>query len=186
MYPSIPYHRGHLVPKKTYSSTPQSVRSTYTYTNAVPKRPAFNSGQWSQFEKRIRKYAETCTKKGKLYLLTGTSFAQFVPGDPPEINHVTIEPLSYLHLNNFILVPNSMWTAGCCEAQDDKDTHNFAVIGNNVEDPNKMHTQQITVKLLEEFLLNDVKYRKLGGPYLVSLFPGKSLCSSKERNVMLP
>ena len=188
MYPSLPYHRGHLVQKKTYSSTPNSVRSTYTYTNAVPQRPAFNSGQWAQFEKRIRRYAKTCTYvlQGKLYLLTGTSFAQFGPGDlnPAGINPPAIDKLEG-YLNDFISIPNSMWTAGCCVAQDDKNTRNFAVIGNNVQGTAKMYIQQIIVKVLEDFLLNDVKRRKIGGPYFLSLFPENVLCRDKHRNVIL-
>lgn len=187
MYPVVPYHRGHLVPKKTYSSTPESVRSTYTYTNAVPQRPAFNSGQWSQFEKRIRKYAETCTKvlEGKLYLLTSTSFVHFQPGNPPVITHPDIKLLTGGYKS--ISIPNSMWTAGCCVAKDDHhNTQNFAVIGNNVEEPGQMHTQQIKVSLLEKILLDDVKHRKIGGPCSVNLFPGKYHCSEENRNANLP
>lgn len=182
IYPSLPYHRGHLVPKKTYSSTPESVRSTYTYTNAAPQRPAFNSGHWAQFEKRIRKYAKTCTEElnGKLYLLTGTSFAHFEPGSET-LTHPTPEKLG-----NYIYIPNSMWTAGCCEAPK-KDTRNFAVIGNNVEDPAEMHTQQITVQLLQRILLHDVAHLGIGDPpFGVSLFPGNWLCSDVQRNVILP
>ena len=78
-----------------------------------------------------------------------------------------------------------MWTAGCCVAQYDKDTRNFAVIGNNVENPNTMYTQQITVDLLQSFLLTDLKHNDMGGP-IVSLFPGKELCSNEHRNVILP
>ena len=42
----------------------------------MPQRPSFNAGEWSKFEKRIRKYAEVCTKQchGILYLLSGTAF----------------------------------------------------------------------------------------------------------------
>lgn len=152
----------------------------------MPQRPAFNSGQWSQYERRIRKYAEKCTQtlNGKLYLLTGTSFAQFVPDYPkPMIAHPTIESLG---VNPSIDVPNSMWTAGCCKAQDHKDTQNFAVIGNNVVDPDEMHTQQITVELLQNFLSEDVKHRDFDSPLPVSLFPGNWMCSNEQRNVILP
>ena len=42
----------------------------------MPQHPSFNAGEWSKFERRIRKYAEVCTKDGKgvLYLLSGTAF----------------------------------------------------------------------------------------------------------------
>ncbi|KAJ7370291.1 DNA/RNA non-specific endonuclease [Desmophyllum pertusum] len=92
IYPSIPYDKGHLVPSHTYSSTQQRHRSTYTFTNAVPQRPTFNRGQWSQFEGRIRDYAEhTCIPppvSGVLYLLTGSSFAHIVQqgNNPPQAN----------------------------------------------------------------------------------------------------
>ena len=42
----------------------------------MPQRPSFNAGEWSKFERRMRKYAEVCTKQnfGILYLLSGTAF----------------------------------------------------------------------------------------------------------------
>lgn len=152
----------------------------------MPQRPAFNGGQWAQFEKRIRKYAGTCTKdlKGELYLLTGTSFAHYHPGDPAVITHPVVNSLFDNVNGGSIFIPNSMWTAGCCVAEGN--TQNFAVIGNNVDDPDEMHTQQINIEELEKILLADVKYRRIGGQDPVFLFPGNMLCSDRERDVTLP
>ena len=58
LYPSVPFHRGHLAPAQTLSYEKKSFDSTFTYTNAVPQRAALNCGMWSQFERRIRNYAE--------------------------------------------------------------------------------------------------------------------------------
>ena len=56
-------HKGHLVPAETYSFSPGYMRSTFTYTNAVPQYGTFNSGQWAVYEKKIRNYAQnTCSK----------------------------------------------------------------------------------------------------------------------------
>ena len=45
--------------------------STFTYTNAVPQIAVFNSGQWAQYERRIREYAtNNCSPQGgDLYLI---------------------------------------------------------------------------------------------------------------------
>ena len=65
-----------MAPAHTLSSDKWAFRSTFRYTNAVPQRPSFNAGEWSKFERRIRKYAKVCTNddKGVLYLLSGTAF----------------------------------------------------------------------------------------------------------------
>ena len=72
-YPQAPWQRGHLAPAHSLSSDKWAFRSTFRYTNAVPQHPSFNAGEWSKFERRIRKYAEECThgNNGVLYLLSG-------------------------------------------------------------------------------------------------------------------
>ena len=113
-----PFYKGHLVPGATYSSTEERFRSTFVYTNAVPQRSGLNQGYWSQFEERIRLYAQKCTQgilPGTLYLITGTAFGHIDPNNPQGYN--TQKDLYSLHQvaeNPAIFIPNSMWTAGCC------------------------------------------------------------------------
>ncbi|PFX11208.1 hypothetical protein AWC38_SpisGene25205, partial [Stylophora pistillata] len=56
-----------------------------------------------------------------------------------------------------ISVPASLWTAGCCiqTAPPYYAKASFAVIGNNVNEKENMHTQQITVKTLQKILEQD-------------------------------
>lgn len=185
------YHRGHLVPKKTYSSSQKLHDSTYAYTNSVPQRPNFNVGQWCQFERRIRRYAEEiCTQgqpAGTLYLLTGTSLARIQQhgNNNPQLD-VDVNRLR--NPNNFLLsivIPNSLWTAGCCVRPNGQNTQGFAVIGNNVNDVNQMFTQQVTVARLQNILAADVDRHNIGGPN-VHLFPGNAACSAANNNVNLP
>ncbi len=172
MYKNVPkIHKGHLVPAETYSFSPGHIRSTFTYTNAVPQYGSFNTGQWAAYEKRIRNYAknECATKKnGDLYLLTGVSDIQInsqgnsivPPGTPQRMSK---QPN--------IVIPNSMWTAGCC-ISGAQVFGSFAVIGNNV--PNKLgiFMSKLTVNELEDII-----------GIMIDLFPGNSDCSDDHYNV---
>ena len=130
----------------------------------MPQHPSFNAGEWSKFERRIRKYAEECThvNNGVLYLLSGTAFVSV--DDPVEIGEngkvkgVWIEndpeKRPGENINDKIYVPTSLWTAGCCivSSWPNYAKESFAVIGNNVNERGKMHTQQISVKILQKIL----------------------------------
>ena len=175
------YQRGHLVPKMTYSSSKDSTKSTYRYTNAVPQRPFLNSGMWSNFEKRIRSYGVKCTKQkdgGVLYLLTGTSFLHIhddVTAKPQDIQNLVPQDNN----NDGITIPNSLWTAGCCVSPSGY-VGNFAVIGNNVKtDSPDALTEQVLVSVLQKLLEDDLKHRYFGPGWghAVELFPGRKECS---------
>lgn len=137
-----------MVPARTYSSTRERHASTFTYTNSVPQKQAFNVGQWAQFEGRIRRYAEqTCTPQpANLFLLTGTAFSRIQGNNPPQIDvNVQVDWLDYPeNAEAKIAIPNSLWTAGCCVRPNGL-AQSFAVIGNNVENTNEMLTQEVTV-----------------------------------------
>jgi len=183
------YDRGHLVPAATFSNSQEYYDSTFTYTNTVPQDSSFNRGQWSSFEKKIRKYAKTCTNPqfgqpaGKLYLLTGTSFARIqehqnnVQSYKAQVTKLPIETI----IKGNIFVPNSLWTAGCCVRQDGFFTKSFAVMGNNVPKNNWASlTRQVTVQKLQNILTKDVNDFKLNnniGQGKVELFPGNNQCS---------
>lgn len=177
-----------MVPAATFSNSQEHYDSTFTYTNAVPQYSYFNKGQWSTFEKKIRKYAEKCT--GKLYLLTGTSFARIQEHQNNVQSNfqaqVTALPVETIYKEN-IFVPNSLWTAGCCVRQNGFDTKSFAVMGNNVP---KNHlaslTRKVTVQELQNILTDDVNHFTLNkniGQQKVELFPGNTDCSSLSNNL---
>ena len=156
------------------------------YTNAVPQRPAFNGGQWAQFEGRIRLYAAICTQTpqpGTLYLLTGPAFGHITQSSPPTYNpQVPVGQLGPVGNNLAIDIPNLMWTAGCCVFHNGT-VKSFAVVGNNLPGTTQLFTQQITVALLEGFLSADVVNLNIGGPN-VDLFPGlNGACSSVSNNL---
>lgn len=184
------YDRGHLVPGHTFSSTINRYISTYTYTNAVPQFPYFNRGRWSQIERSIRRYAPQCT--GTLYLLTGTAFSQIWRN----INRLQLvsPPINRLQVVGndppYIVIPNSMWTAGCC-VHLNGNVQNFAVIGNNIQNARFVNGNQlvngllITVPTLEHILGQEIVNLQIGVPN-VRLFPGNVACGNGNNHVILP
>lgn len=71
-----------------------------------------------------------------------------------------------------IVIPNSMWTAGCCVSViGQKVRGSFAVIGNNHPDKQEIVMTEVTVKSLT--ILLDV----------INLFPGKAGCSQDKNDV---
>ena len=169
------YQKGHLAPAHTLSRTEPMYKSTFTYTNAVPQCQRFNSNaHWARYEDRIRATAMHC--EGILYLLTGTSFAhirprnqQGVPSDQPNIDF-------FNQIDRTIAIPNSLWTAGCCEGANNN-AASFAVMGNNVQGGNAELTLQISVTELQDILTADVRRHGLGDQNVhVNLFPGNHNC----------
>lgn len=79
-----------------------------------------------------------------------------------------------------------MWTAAICVPAQGGQPYSFAVIGNNVQIPANMFTQQITVAQLEVILQADIVIsgvkRNTGGK--VKLFPG--ITNSRNYNNELP
>ena len=180
-----------MAPAYTLSDTGHSgagFRSTFVYTNAVPQRPVLNSGQWSQYEKRIRDYAvNDCTKNdGTLYLLTGSSFLRW----NPDTKHFKAKkPSKALKLANTdlpefpaITVPSSLWTAGCC-VRGGTAVGNFAVFGNNAEDPRKLYTSQLLMSTLQEALTTDKARGETEDE--VKLFPAFPVCMNDANDVQL-
>lgn len=172
-----PFDKGHLAPSNTLGSSVPSFRSTFQYTNAVPQQRNFNRGSWRVFEDRIRQHALQCTgERSTLFLLTGTSFVLIRKQNfPPEREYPAIDSLG--QGQNAIRIPRSMWTAGCCVSRNPLRTRSFAVIGNNVN--RRVHanqqiyapTKQVTLRVLQQILANDVIRRGIGGRN-VNLFPG--------------
>ena len=127
----------------------------------------------------MRKFAsEVCV--GDLYLLTGTSKAVVSLSSSGELK-ASQEGLTYFPRNEDrapnIVIPNSMWTAGCCVNRRGV-VGAFAAIGNNVKV--NQHVHQVKVKKLEEFLdtgeatntfLAFLKAK-------IDLFPGAPGCSN--------
>lgn len=175
------YAKGHLLPAETYSFSNAHMLSTFTYTNAVPQIGVFNSGQWAQYEKRIREYAtNTCSLQGgDLYLITGISEASIQSGSSGlEAIQGTLKVLK--PSGEAISIPKSMWTAGCCIHSSRGALGAFAVIGNNLQDKTKVLMSEVNMTELQDFLLTGVN--GFGGP-AISLFPSNPGCSDPLKKV---
>ena len=68
-YSRTGFDRGHLAPFAIMDSVHQGEESFYL-TNIVPQHAAFNRGEWSSIESRVRNYA----KKNTVYVITGALF----------------------------------------------------------------------------------------------------------------
>lgn len=175
------YAKGHLLPAETYSFTDAYMLSTFTYTNAVPQIGAFNSGQWAQYERKIKDYAtSTCSPRGgDLYLITGISEASIQSG-PSGLEAIqgTLKVLK--PSGDAIGIPKSMWTAGCCIIPSKGALGAFAVIGNNLQDKKKVLMSEVKMTELQGFLLTGVN--GFGGP-AINLFPANPGCSDPVNTV---
>ncbi|XP_031574734.1 endonuclease domain-containing 1 protein-like [Actinia tenebrosa] len=166
--------KGHLVPASTYSFDCIYMVSTFKYTNAVPQYKSFNEGPWKVYEDRVRLFAASVCYPagGDLYLLTGTSEAVLTAHGFPK----QPDPLTYFPHNNptrwdNIVIPNSMWTAGCCILRNGGIVGGFAAIGNNVQVNSEMHQKKVAE-------LQDILATGIGGVgATINLFPGNEGCS---------
>ena len=68
-----------------------------------------------------------------------------------------------------VVIPNSMWTAGCC-FNGTTLLGSFAVIGNNVPNKGKIEMSQVTVDKLESII------------GYVDLVPANDDCQNKKKN----
>lgn len=69
-YRGTGYDRGHLVPARDRTNTPEHNSATFILTNIIPQVPELNRGIWSDLEKDCRDLAQ----KGKeLYIIAGVS-----------------------------------------------------------------------------------------------------------------
>ena len=184
MYRGVRFiHKGHLLPAETFSFSKDHLRSTFTFTNAVPQYAAFNSGQWAKYERRIRTYAtNTCrVKDGTLDLLTGISEVRIqIRDDGKKVANVPHGPIKRISNSPNTVIPNSLWTAGCCVRADGEVLGSFTMIGNNVQNTKLIHMAQLTVTVLEKFL--HVGLDGTGGG-VIHLFPGNNGCSKESNNV---
>ena len=151
-------------------------------------------GEWFEFENKIRSYArnDCIANGGKLYLLTGTSFVHSEPDWPIWPRDPKRQPWLANIKNNYLIpndppiaIPVSLWTAGCCIDLKNGDVKgNFAVIGNNEEDSQLMHTRQISVDQLQSILKQDEKVNENSNR--VTLFPATRGCSKESKQITLP
>ena len=187
------YERGHLVPVNILSYSDESARATFTYTNCVPQIAGFNRGQWKKYELRIGKYArEICSPHGgTLYLITGTSLVKFTPKFIRGRGRLYkgVEPPCWFHdnvdvnkeLGPKIVIPNSMWTVGCC----------FNLITNHVVGAfGVMGDNSFNKKVLNNFLMSTQNVASVGSTLKledprIKLFPKGEDCYKLEKNVKL-
>ena len=178
------FAKGHLAPAEIFSFSLENLDSTFTYTNAVPQKRTFNSGQWANYERLIVEKALTACSAGlgDLYLITGISEAKYENDGLPVAMVVPMGTLG--SNNNAIRIPRSMWTAGCCVVPASKTVlSNFAVIGNNVEKIDKIKLVELGVADLQTFISEGFKGVTDGSN--VALFPGNALCSDATKKITL-
>ena len=123
----------------------------------------------------IRDYAKNiCSKKGgDLYLLTGISERR-IRLTPKNTLKTRAELLDRMPAPPNIVIPNSMWTAGCCVSILGQHVlGSFALIGNNVPKKEEIEMNQVTVKDLAKLLK------------VIDLFPGKRGCSKNKNDVTI-
>ena len=116
-----------------------------------------------------------------MFLLTGISEVriQIHKGQPA----ASLQPglLKRIEKQPNIVIPNSMWTAGCCVHSNGAVLGAFALIGNNDQNTNLIYMSQVKVKdCLQNFLrvgVNGTRGRA------VRLFPGNRGCSYKVNHV---
>ncbi|XP_055769984.1 endonuclease domain-containing 1 protein-like isoform X1 [Salvelinus fontinalis] len=130
---SMDLDRGHLFPCK---ATPDddTMRSTFTLTNAVPQERGFNRGRWCKMEGRFRVALMNCKNNNnqiEAYVVTGAV---------PNNNNVI--------LNNKVNVPDLLWTAFCCYNNKDKKWMAGAYWGENKKDNGKILNLE-TLRALE-------------------------------------
>ena len=178
------FAKGHLAPAEIFSFSLENLDSTFTYTNAVPQKRTFNSGQWANYERLIVEKALTACSAGlgDLYLITGISEAKYENDGLPVAMVVPMGTLG--SNNNAIRIPRSMWTAGCCVVPASGTVlSNFAVIGNNVEKIDKIKLVELGVADLQTFISEGFKGVTDGSN--VALFPGNALCSDATKKITL-
>ena len=158
------------------------MNSTFTYTNAVPQVSGFNTGQWRQYEEKIREYAKSeCSPQGgDLYLITGISEVS-LQEKAGKLEAIQKIPLKNLGAGTApkVSIPGSMWTAGCCIVPSMGAVESFAVIGNNLK---STKVESVNMNTLQDFLLIGVN--GFGGT-AIDLFPANTKCSDPGKNVNL-
>lgn len=109
-----------------------------------------------------------------MYLLTGISEVKIQIGLGNSLN--TLKPRGQpkrMRKLSKTVIPNSMWTAGCC-VRGTRVLGSFAVIGNNVPNKEKIEMSQVTVNQLESINRREshkVRSRLSKSP-LTIFFPG--------------
>ena len=188
------YDRGHLVPVNILRYSLESAYATFTYTNCVPQIAGFNRGQWKKYETKIVQYAQhyCAPSGGTLYLITGTSKVKVKETLSP-LNEITgvdksVQPMEAFHddVDTYpqhgpkILIPNSMWTVGCCLGLNNEVMGAFGVMGGN----------SLNQQLLNEFMMPrqtvaSVQEALQLEDNSITLFPNGEDCYDEKKNVQL-
>lgn len=135
-YQNSGYDKGHLFPR-SYACSNDDQKATFTLTNAVPQVTSFNTGSWNRAEdtsKTIMK--DHCNLPGdERYFITGA-----IPSE-----HNTI--------NNRVNIPDEMWTAACCQTNDER-TFTFGFYALNDIDTDNENVNLMELTALQARLRN--------------------------------
>uniref|UniRef100_A0A452I4U9 Endonuclease domain-containing 1 protein-like n=1 Tax=Gopherus agassizii TaxID=38772 RepID=A0A452I4U9_9SAUR len=115
-YEDTSYDRGHLNPNAFQCNVGRT--ATFTLTNAAPMDPCFNRVRWAKLEEALkRQLTGSCRNVGgKPYLVTGA-----------------VPKWDRNRPYNRVSVPSHIWTAVCCDHEDNNCKFSFAFIGENKE-----------------------------------------------------
>ena len=177
--------KGHMNPSGINSFDINSMKATFTLSNAVPQFEASNSGSWEGFENKIKDYAKiTCgsiTRQGTLYLLTGRSENGLNGVPKPHFTNTFQVGPTTVRLDT----PRAVWTAGCCVWKEPgkffgklwqtEKAESFAVMSNNHYAKNQLHQTEMSVNDLEKRL------KAAASTTNVHLFPGNTNCARNNK-----
>ncbi|KAJ8337756.1 hypothetical protein SKAU_G00367220 [Synaphobranchus kaupii] len=137
---AVNYERGHLNPDE-HQADPDDKAATYTLTNAVPQVREFNTGPWREQKHVVRRRLNNYCR-GTAYVVTGITTA----------GHMIRQ-----HNIDRVAIPAYMWSAYCCINYDHnapyEERYKFPAFAHyGLNDKEKNHVSEISVKKLEEFL----------------------------------
>lgn len=152
------YDRGHLSPS-SYHSSDDGKLATFTLTNMVPQFHDFNCQPWNKAEQNTLDIT-----KDHCILSHGISY--FITGAIPS---------EYNLLNGRVNIPTEMWTAVCCEGNDENQTYTYGFYRSN-----ENSTEKVILTDLSS-LQNRLKRLYAYNRGSITLFDGK--CNKKTQEV---
>ena len=114
---------------------------------------------------------------GTLYLITGTSQARLLNNNL-QVQRESLVRFPSATSQQYINIPNSMWTAGCCVVNGNVQGA-FAVMGNNVPQSGNIHMSSMSVEQLENIIRVGEGYQSL------TLFPEAPGCYAPNKQYYL-
>ena len=183
--------KGHLIAAQYGRGDDDRIRSTFTYTNAVPQFASFNSGQWKKFESKLITWGrDNCAKPGnvdvRMFIVVGaipstytrrrryfgqSGFSNFQGWSELQNTYSPGSGGQKYRVN----VPSYLWTAACCTFKYNGyfETKSTAFFRSN--DPGKSACIAATPKTLFKILKRVLNKRTMNTDD-IDIFPKNSDC----------